>query len=861
MPIRVELADGTPLEFEDGTPDAVIDRVVKQHISGALDEEAGPPVTASEAAPETAPADINKPNPAFEQAVAGLLSRAAAEDTFDPQALQSLAQKYGYPGVSNLADIESFYKKSGRLNPKVTYGIMAPVGETTPAKPEDIISEMPPASEGVNRARAFGKGLLFDFADEAEAATRMLSEGKISPDEYYRIKSQINADYNDWAKKNTGEALGLELSGGVAGAFIPGFGQLGTGMRGARAALRAGETLASPLLSAAKAGARSGALSGALSGLGQSETLAPSDVLPSVLSGATIGGVTGGVLGPSAEMLGRRLGGGRSAADAVDRRVADILYSSTPSPARAAGATALAQKYDVPTPYGLSTPELTALTEKVLAKPSAGQPALAEQLVRRQAVATPRVQEQVRRALPGTEDYFTAEDAITSNLRKIGENEYQRAFAVGPVNDRELIDLANNPELSSVWAKAQRLARLEGRDLPVKMEPVLDEGGALVGLRPTSQTIPDVQSLDYLKRALDDTIDAGFRGNAGVGKAEANVLKERIRGPLVRRLDELVPEYREARALYAGDLEVRDALRLGRDILKNKMRPQQLEREINGIPGRQAPMSEGEREALKTGARQAIFEPLEDVTSNRNFAQRIRGIRGDNSALQKLKMVIDPAEYKFFERALRREDELFARGSKVLGGSRTTPLAQGVAALDDLIGNGKTTEAVNFILASNPGRIATLARWVSNLQPGKEFGDKVYTRLSQVLSAENPDQLRGILDMLAKSRSFSQHMARVRGAIAPIAGVGGNVAPSVFEPRTSEMPPAVAFTDPNAESPEESIRRAKAAISTPLPGGDETLPTPSGAPSAAMDIGEQGSYNPATGIVTMQDGTEIQVDR
>jgi hypothetical protein len=33
-PIQARLPDGTVLEFEEGTPDEVIDRVVKQHVSG-----------------------------------------------------------------------------------------------------------------------------------------------------------------------------------------------------------------------------------------------------------------------------------------------------------------------------------------------------------------------------------------------------------------------------------------------------------------------------------------------------------------------------------------------------------------------------------------------------------------------------------------------------------------------------------------------------------------------------------------------------------------------------------------------------------------------------------------------------------
>lgn len=825
MPIKAQLPDGTTLEFEDGTPDDVIDRVVQQHIGGGA-------APAGETAPgEPAPAAQEAPKgpdvPGFEKEL-GAYYQSLKGQPLDTSTIQGLAQKYQIGEPTNLAEIEAFYKKHGTLTPRAE--LTGPTAPPPPkVDPNEIVTTIPKAGDMTQRARAFGKGLLFDFADELEAAGRMVANGELSTDEYYRIKSQINSDYNTWAKANPGEALGLELTGGVAGAFIPGFGQIGTGMRGARA----GEALGSTLL----AGAKSGAISGGLSGLGQSETLAPSDVLPSVITGTGVGGVTGGVFGKATELAGRGFASGRDAVlrrlgreggtDAVDRRVAEVLYGSTPSPERAIGRTALSEKYNVPTPFGLATPELTALTEKVLAKPSAGREALATQIAETQSEAMPRVQQQVEEALPGTKDYFDVEDQITANLRRIGDNEYQKAFAVGPVNDRQLIDIANNPELAGIWAKAQRLARLEGRDLPTKMEAVLDDGGNLVGLAPTKDVIPDVQSLHYLKRALDDTIDAGFRGNAGVGKAEAAVLKESIRKPLLARLDALVPEYREARALYAGDLEVRDALRLGRDLLKSKIRPQQFERDLQG-------MSAAEREALKTGARQSIFQPLEDATTNRNFAQRLRGVRGDSATMAKLRMVMDPAEFKFFDRALQREDELFKRGSKVMGGSRTLPLAQGVATLDDLVSKGNTEEAVNFILSGNPGRIAALARWASRFQPNKEFGDKVYTRLSQVLSANKPEQLREVLDMLAKSRSYGEYMAKVTSAATgPVAGVVGNVAPSTIEDRSPNLPPTLKTGEEQA--PDDVLEKAQEAISMTIAGEDENPGLSYGNPEAAED--------------------------
>lgn len=804
MPIKAQLPDGTTLEFEDGTPDAVIDRVVQEHIGG----KTSPAPTAGGGAPaapaEAAPAAPEGPDvPGFEKEL-GAYYQGLGGKPLDTSTISGLAEKYRVGTPTNLADIEQFYKEHGRLNPRLQQ-----TGPTAPPPPQinpnDIVSTVPKAGDWTQRARAFGKGLLFDFADELEAAGRMVANGEMSTDEYYRIKSQINADYNNWAKANPEEALGLEIGGGIAGAFIPGVGMVGTGMKGARA----GEALTSTLL----AGAKSGAISGGLSGFGQADTMAPSSVIPSIITGTGIGGVTGGVFGKGTELAGRGFAAGRDAVlrrlgrdtgDAVDRRVAEVLYGSTPSPERDIGATALAEKYNVPTPLGMISPELTALTEKVLTKPSAGQRELAGQLVETQVGAKPRIQAQVETALPGTKDYFDVEDQITKNLRSIGDNEYQKAFAVGSVNDPALIKIANNPELASVWAKAQRLARIEGRDLPTKMEPVLDEGGNLVGLAPTKDVIPDVQSLHYLKRALDDTISQGFQGK-GVGTAEAAALKENIRNPLLARLDALVPEYKQARALYAGDLEVRDALRLGRDILKDKLRPQQFQRELEG-------MSEAEREALKTGARQSIFEPMENAKTNRNFAQALRGVRGDSGTLQKLQMVMDPAEFKFFDRALKREDDLFKRVSGVRGGSRTTPLAEGMAALDDMVSSGDISGAVNFLLAPTPGRIAALARWVSKLQPGKEFGDKVYTRLSQVLSANKPEQLREVLDMLAKSRSYGEYMAKVKNvATGPVAGVAGNVAPSTVEDRSANLPPTLKTGD-GQEVSDDVLDKARQVI-------------------------------------------------
>jgi hypothetical protein len=869
MPITAQLADGTVLEFEDGTPDAVIDRVVKQQTSGASAKapaSAEAPAPDGEPAFETpaafAPADINKPNPDYESAVADFMSRAAKEKSFDPNALNALAQKYGYPGVSNLSEIETFYKKSGMLNPKVRYGAMAPVTAQVAAKPEEIVTEIPRTGDMGNRARAFGKGLLFDFADEAEAAARMLASGEISSDEYYKIKGQINADYDQWAKANPEEAIGLELTGGVAGSFIPGVGIVGRGVQGL--------TGLSRVASATGRAAGVGALSGALSGIGAADTMG--DIPAEALEQGVMGGAVSALL-PGAGRLGtrgydavmRRLGRQRGAPDrvtvAATEQVMRALDEGNISPERVGAKMQLAEKYGVPTELGMVTPELERLTKAVMSKPNEGRAQLTRTLAERQAEAPTRVGEQVMEAFPNAKDFFAAEDAITENLRDIGRYQYERAYAVGEVRDPLIDMILKQPRLQKIFMRAKDIsdtaaaaAAARGEDpaqyaLRVKMDPVLDASGALVGLKPTDGFIPDVRSLDYVKKALDDEIDSMFRGKSSAGKGEASELRD-LRNSFVKRLDALVPEYREARAAYAGDLEVRDALRLGRDALGKKMRPQQVEKAFNQ-------MSIGEQEAFRSGALQRLLEPLQDVSTARNFA---RDIIENKATRAKLQMIVPKEQFRVLDAALKRESELFKSTSRALGGSQTTPLAQDINALDQSIAAGDIDTAVNLVLNPSVGNLSRMAAHLLSKMPGSNMTERVYTRLAQALRTSDPDKLADVLTEFRAAQEVAARNLAVEGQMAGRgAAVVGSVAPAMLEERANEMPPAVAFIDPNAESLEDTLRKAEEVRNAPLP-EDEVAPEMTPQAGEASAFGEILDKSTGRYVAQKEDGTYFFTD-
>jgi hypothetical protein len=813
--ITAQLADGTVLSFEEGTPDDVIDRVVQQHIAsgGAAPAEAAP---ADGAPADAVPMDGVTPQApqedvaGYENALRGLYQQYTEKKRpFAAADIENLASKYNLQGrISNIPQIQEFFEKYGTLNPSlVSVAPDAPLPEAP--KQDEIVGTVPQSGEGVQRARAFGKGALFDFADEMEAATRMLASGQLSSDEYYRIKTQINDDYNAWAKANPAEAFGWELAGGISGSFIPGVGVAGKGLQAA--------TGISKLAGVGTRAALVGAGTGALSGIGQAETMG--DIPQSLIENAALGAAFsapvakvveygGRGLNTAAQKLNERFGPGLEVFDemtgefvrvpeipltAADRKAAEMLTEAAgdTSVQRAIGLTALAQKQGVPSSLATSTPRMTALAEKVAGKPSSGQEELIQNLVETRIATPERIGEKIESALPEAKDYFGEEEAISDRLRAIGDTEYQRAFAVGEVNDPTIASIINNPSpvIRSIWQSAQNTAQLKGKDLRLSMEPVLDAGGNLVGLAPTKDAIPDVETLDLFKRALDDRIEKGFRGTGSEGKSEANALKD-LRNAMVSRLDELVPAYREARKKYAGDLEVRDAMRYGLDIFSRKIRPAELQKKLGG-------MSDAEKEAVKTGALEAAFRNLEGATGG-DLAKKLAGTP---EKLQKLKSIMGPQEAKFFERVMQKESQLYQRTGKITGGSRTAVLAEGMDALDASLQKGNLEEAVNFLMAGPQGRLAAFGRFVSRLNPRKEFGDQVYTKLSRALSAQKPEELRDVLDMLRRSKSYTDYISSVKNVAAGrAAAVTGATAPSMLEDRSFEPPPPTEVEpDPEAQ--------------------------------------------------------------
>jgi len=158
--------------------------------------------------------------------------------------------------------------------------------------------------------------------------------------------------------------------------------------------------------------------------------------------------------------------------------------------------------------------------------------------------------------------------------------------------------------MTRALSNARRIALEEGRD-PTTLGFDLDDAGEVV-----LTSVPSWQTLDYVKRGLDDVIE-GYRdkttGRLALdteGRAVNDTLRE-----FMRIVDAANPDYAAARAAYAGPAAEREALRRGQDALR--MSPNQLG--VNMVNA-----SEAQRGQMQLGFQSALAEQAGRLRNNSN---------------------------------------------------------------------------------------------------------------------------------------------------------------------------------------------------------------------------------------------------
>lgn len=650
-----------------------------------------------------------------------------------------------------------------------------------------------------NFGRAVGQGLGMSFGDEAIARVRAMMENR----PYDQIVQEERAAYEAFAKKHPGSALTTEVVSGLlptaAAMLVPG-GQAA----GAANVVRMAPTVAKL--------AGTSALQGGISGFGAGQG-GVGNRLQSAAEGAT----TAAILGPAIAKTGTVIGKGMSAAknalrpseEAVSERATRKILEAMGRDEMDVNAVrqrmARDRKLDVKSSLADASPSTASLAEAVVTRPGAGRKKLGSMYEERLAEGRESVGQKTQKSIGKGVDYTDEESSLIGKLRGNARTMYDKAYALGEVDDPRISRVLEDNTFKSAYEEARAIiskeakaAELRGEDASkyqLKQIYKQDADGNYV----RTGEVPDVQTLDYIKRGIDALIDKGFTSGKGMSKAEANALKE-LKNAYVSVIDDVtkvngVSPYAQARATYKGDAETLDALRFGRtDYLSPKFTPKEV---LNKV----ATMSQGEQDALRAGVAQSILGKIMESPQQINAAQRVIGAPSTRKRLEGL--FKDPNEYKLFEEALNREAQLFRNAQDAIRNSRT---ANKQEALADLKKSSTVLDVAGDVVdltTAGPGSM--VGRVLKFLQSRTSLDEKTASKLADMLKASSVKEIDDVLNSIEKSSGAIVKKASKTGRREK--AVSSAIARSIGEPSADDVEEDESTPLPAKETEQQIIER------------------------------------------------------
>jgi len=395
-------------------------------------------------------------------------------------------------------------------------------------------------------------------------------------------------------------------------AAIPGALSVGAPAAGT-AALGYGSGLLSRIARSALTGGELGGVSGFANSNAQSLPELGSDTAKGAGFGLGVGGalpVAGAVVGPTAASLARRFIPG-----SVDRQAATIIGNRL---AQDFGPGALgvqrAQNELMGAPSGVPLTIMDTqgantlgLAGKLARLPGESRSIITDFLENRLGGTGQRLAGYIDRDLSGANAFHTAED-LSLRQRVAAKPLYEKAYNAPPLNPDTIAEggaldkFMSRDSMKAAAINALKIAREEGRD-PFSLGITFNEAG-----EPIFEKVPSWQTLDYVKRGLDDHLDQ-FRdafGRLNLAGSESGKAIDNTRKQFLKFLDENNPDLADARAAWAGPAQSKNAMALGASF--REMRPEEIQKTLSN-------MSPSEQEFFRVGAADALRTKVAQTAS------------------------------------------------------------------------------------------------------------------------------------------------------------------------------------------------------------------------------------------------------
>lgn len=259
------------------------------------------------------------------------------------------------------------------------------------------------------------------------------------------------------------------------------------------------------------------------------------------------------------------------------------------------------------------------------------------------------------RRMPVSEVRKIISDAQEAKAKPLYEAAYRYTVKLGSPQGQQIAALvADNPAGVN---KAVKLAMAEGDRDVAKSLRMLSAG--------KTDRI-SLKALDYFKRGMDDQIGAAQRAGS---KQMARALTQR-KNAMLEQLDQTIPEYGQARAVWSGGESFKDALDAGKNILAKNQSADEFAQQLAG-------MSDSELMAARIG----VAERLETLVKGRRDGTNSASFLDNPLVREKLQVLFrdSPDEAASLIKIVGELDDEFRRLSAIdpRVGSMTQPRLRG----------------------------------------------------------------------------------------------------------------------------------------------------------------------------------------
>lgn len=577
------------------------------------------------------------------------------------------------------------------------------------------------------------QGATLGLSDEAAGLGRGLSfavQGK-NPVEGYQLGRDAARLRLDDARGNLGASgTALEIGSGFLSGNVTN-------------ALAQVPSLGGRMLQGVKAGATGGGLAGFGYGEGPSSLLSAGG---GAAGGAVLGAalpMAGGIITSRAGALQRMTG---RDPELPRRLIANALDADGNTPAAVGQAMDAARGRGSPMMLADTGENARGLLASV-ARQQGGAKALTKTaIIDRQNAQAERISEAVVRDLGPTANIRDMKESLIDQARTAARPLYEQAYAAPGAGVVKLDDLATRPAFQKALKNSINLVLEEGGD-PTALGIAFNEAGDVL----LDRSKANWQTLDYLKRGLDDVLEK-YRDKTtgrlvldGQGRATQATLRT-----LIARMDKVNPAYGQARGAYAGPAKIGEAVDKGFRALSKS--PDDILAQMRG-------MSDGELEGYRLGVRKAIVDL---VNSKRDGGDKVAHLLGTPKSRAALSRIFGGrAEFQRFIATLQDEAAMGQTYKRVATGS---PTAENMAA-DATTNDAGLAETVFDVATRGQSMWGSAMNLLDQIKRAGQFGvgeagDRARESVAALLTETDPQALR---DIIATTREALARQRRLVG--------------------------------------------------------------------------------------------------